>query len=170
MATIAKDTSAETSVRRELLEASDAVIEDAVQYANPMILRGLLYQLTGDSEVRDIAIKTVMAGFGEAHMPAREEDVAMLRRKAADFLKSYRDSGAGPVDIGPRDRLPVSLCLAGGDEIPEEDIGLYIEELALDPAVRSLKWRSPPDPEALKGFSVTIIGAGLGGLNAAIQL
>ncbi len=170
MATIAKDASAGTGVRSELLEANDAVIEDALLYANPMILRGLLYQLTGDPEVRDIEIKTVMAGFGEAHMPAREEDVAMLRRKAADFLKSYRDSGAGPIDIGPVDRLPVSLCLAGGDEIPEEDIGLYIEELALDPAVRSLKWRETPDPDALKNFTVTIIGAGLGGLNAAIQL
>ena len=170
MATIDKVPANEAPVRPELLEASDDAIEDAVKYANPMVLRGLLYQLTGDPEVREIEITTVMAGFGEAHMPAREEDIAMLRRKAADFLKSYRDSGAGPIDIGPKDRLPVSLCLAGGEEIPEDDIGLFLEELALDPSVRSLKWSSPPDPEALQGFTVTIIGAGLGGLNAAIQL
>jgi 4-hydroxyacetophenone monooxygenase len=94
----------------------------------------------------------------------------MLRRKAADFLKAYRDSGAGPIDIGPEERLPVSLWLAGGEDIAQDDIGLFIEELALDPSVRSLKWRAQPDPQALKDFSVTIIGAGLGGLNAAIQL
>ena len=34
-----------------LLHATDAVIEDAVSYADPMMLRGLLYQLTGDEEV-----------------------------------------------------------------------------------------------------------------------
>ena len=28
----------------------------------------------------------------------------------------------------------------------------------------------PPDPEALQNFSVTIIGAGMGGLNAALML
>jgi 4-hydroxyacetophenone monooxygenase len=170
MATVAKESSSQPAVRQELLEASDEVIEDAVQYANPMILRGLLYQLTGDSEVRDIETRRVALGFGEANVPAREEDVAMIRRKAADFLKAYRDAGAGPIDIGPLDRLPVSLQLSGGDAIPEEDIGLYLEELALDPSVRSLKWSRPPAPDALENFAVTIIGAGLGGLNAAIQL
>ena len=34
--------------RPELLEASDATIEDAVEHADPLVLRGLLYQLTGD--------------------------------------------------------------------------------------------------------------------------
>ena len=29
------------------------------------------------------------------------QDVALLRRKAAEFLKAYRDAGAGPIDIGP---------------------------------------------------------------------
>jgi len=38
----------------ELLGASDADIEDAVQYAEPMVLRGLLYQLTGDPELKSI--------------------------------------------------------------------------------------------------------------------
>jgi 4-hydroxyacetophenone monooxygenase len=170
MATIEKATTNEAAVRAELLDASDEVIEDAVKYANPMALRGILFQLTGDPEVKDIEVTRIMAGFAEAIVPAREDDVAMLQRKAADFLKSYRDSGAGPIDVGPRDRLPTSLCLAGGEPIPDENIGLYLEELALDHSVRSLKWQSPPDPEQLKDFSVTIIGAGMGGLNAAIQL
>ena len=34
--------------QNELLSASDAEIDDAMQYASPMVLRGLLYQLTGD--------------------------------------------------------------------------------------------------------------------------
>ena len=41
----------ESHVREELLAASDEVIEDAVAHADPLVLRGLLYQLTGDEEV-----------------------------------------------------------------------------------------------------------------------
>ena len=39
------------ATNHELLAASDDTIEDAVAYASPMVLRGLLYQLTGDEEV-----------------------------------------------------------------------------------------------------------------------
>src|SRR5687768_7759473 len=92
-------------VDSELLEATDEQIEDAVRYADPMVLRGLVYQLTGDPELRQLEVKRYMTGFYEGRFPAHEEGVAMLRRKAADFLKSYRDSGAGPIDIGPRERL-----------------------------------------------------------------
>ena len=42
---------AQESIRTELLEATDEQIEDAVSYADPMALRGLLYQLTGDEGV-----------------------------------------------------------------------------------------------------------------------
>ncbi len=45
-----------------------------------------------------------------------------------------------------------------------------IEETALDPWARSLTWRATPDPERLENFTVAIIGAGMGGLNAAVQL
>ena len=33
------------------MAADDAVIEDAIAYADPMVLRGILHQLTGDPEV-----------------------------------------------------------------------------------------------------------------------
>jgi 4-hydroxyacetophenone monooxygenase len=157
-------------LRPELLEASDEMIDDAVQYADPMTLRALFYQLTGDPAIARIEVKKVMRGYYETSAPVHEEDVALLRRKAADFLKSYRDAGAGPIDSGPPERLHESINLGLGDTIPEEDIGLYTEELALDPWTRGLEWRSAPDPERLKHFSVTIIGAGMGGLNMAAQL
>jgi len=160
----------EGTPRPELLSASDAEIEEAVKFADPMALRGLLYQLTADEELKDIGLKTVLGGYLERNVPATEEDVALLRRKAVDFLKSYRDAGAGPLEIGPLDRLPTSFGLMRGEEIPEEALGFSIEETALDPWVRSLEWRSTPDPERLENFNVVVIGAGMGGLNAALQL
>jgi 4-hydroxyacetophenone monooxygenase len=156
--------------RPELLKASDAEIEEAVKYADPMAMRGLLYQLTGDDELKDLELKTVLGGYLERQVLAKEEDVAMVRRKAAEFLTSYRDSGAGPLDIGPRDRLPTSLGLMRGETIPDDTLGLYIEETALDPWVRSPQWREAPDPEKLEKFRVVIVGAGMGGLVSALHL
>ena len=158
------------SVRQELLGASRAQIEAAVAQAEPMVLRGLLYQLTGDEEVAATRIAVDPAGFRTAMMVASDDDVAMLRRKAVEFLERYRDAGAGPLGIGPEERLPSSLSLTLGEPIDDEEFAFCLEELALDPWVRSLDWREPPPAERLQGFSVTIVGAGLGGLNAALML
>ena len=61
------------------LSAHGQTIEDAIRYADPMVLRGLLYQLTGDAELLDIELKRVMAGFFQVSIPAREQDVAVER-------------------------------------------------------------------------------------------
>jgi 4-hydroxyacetophenone monooxygenase len=135
-----------------------------------MVLRGLLYQLTGDEEIARTRVERVQAGFFEAGMVTDEADLALIRRKATAFLREYRDRGAGEIDPGPDARLPRSLALAVGEDIPDEDRGLWLEELALDPWARELKWRQRPDPKRLADFSVAIIGAGLGGLNAALML
>ncbi len=157
-------------VRHELLGASDEQIEDAVAYADPMVLRGLIYQLTGDPEILATKSMLVVTGFAQAPVVALE-DVPLLRRKAVEFLKAYRDSGAGDIGLGPEERLPVSLGLTVGDDISDpDDLAFCLEELALDPFVRSLEWSAAPPPDRLKGFSVTIIGAGLGGLSAALML
>jgi 4-hydroxyacetophenone monooxygenase len=158
------------AARPELCSATDEQLEDAINFVDPMVLRGMLYQLTGDPAVAAIEVKPVLRGYYELAAVVREEDIGALRRKMADFLKSYRDAGAGPIDIGPTDRLPESLELMFGETVPPENVDLYLEEFALDPWARSLRWQAEPDPERLKGFTVTIIGAGMGGLNAALQL
>ena len=86
----------------ELLSATDAQIDDAMQYASPMVLRGLLYQLTGD-ESGFAMPKGPSAKFGVGREMENEADAALLRAKGAAFLKAYRDSGAGPLDLGPQD-------------------------------------------------------------------
>ena len=140
----------EMSSRPELLAADDAAIEDAIAHADPMVLRGLLYQLTGDPEVAATATKTVLAGYFDVAVPATEADVALLRRKGAAFLRAYRDSGAGTIEVGPRDRLAASLGLMLGQTLEGENLQHHVDELALDPAVRSLHWQQKPDPARLK--------------------
>jgi len=152
-----------------LLQATDAQIDDAISYADPIALRGLLYQLTADEVLTAIEM-TPQSGMDAATF-VDQADISLVRSRAAAFLKRYRDAGAGAIDIGPEDRLPRSMALAAGvDQVPPEDLELWLEELALDPYVRGLQWETRPTPERLHSFSVIVIGAGMGGLNAAVQL
>jgi 4-hydroxyacetophenone monooxygenase len=154
----------------ELQAASDAEIEDAVTYADPVVLRGVLYQLTEDPELIGMETRRTLIGYLERPVLADDEDVKRVRCKAADFLKSCRDTGVTTMDIGPRERLRKSLALMRSAEISDDALTQYSEEMGLDPWSRALKWRSPPDPERLANFSVVVVGAGMGGLNAAMQL
>jgi 4-hydroxyacetophenone monooxygenase len=146
----------------------DEDLDDLVAYADPMVLRGLLYQLTGDEEAAAVAV-TGQAGI-DASRIASEDGAARLRAKAVAFLEGCRDSG-GVAGAGPRERLPRSLALAAGvPEVPADDLPLWLEEVALDPYARGLTWERPPAPDRLREFPVVVIGAGMGGLNAAVQL
>ncbi|MCB0996301.1 MAG: hypothetical protein KDB21_14485, partial [Acidimicrobiales bacterium] len=109
-----------SQVRAELLKASDDVIEDAVLHADALALRGLLYQLTGDEEVAAARVSLAVPGAA----PADDDDSDLLRRKAAEFLKSYRDRGAAEISLGPEERLPTSLRLASAFPLADEDMGL----------------------------------------------
>jgi 4-hydroxyacetophenone monooxygenase len=157
-------------VRGELLQASDQFIEDAVKFGDPLTLRGLIYQLTGDEALAEIELASVRFFFADAWAPARPEDVALIHSKAADYLKLYRDQGAGEVGIGPMERLPRSLELAAGEPIAAGEMDMWIEETGLDPWARSLRWQRPPPVERLQAFKVAVIGCGLGGIAAAVQL
>lgn len=158
------------TVRHELRDATDETIDDAVKYADPMVLRGLLYQLTGDEGVAAAEVATTVLGFAEAKGPASPSVAALLQSKAAEFLKSYRDGGADDLPIGPAERLPRSLGLAAGVDLAASELEMWLEQLALDPWARGLVWREQPRPERLREFSVAVIGAGAGGLGAAVQL
>jgi 4-hydroxyacetophenone monooxygenase len=74
------------------------------------------------------------------------------------------------MDIGPEERLRRSVPLTLGEELDDAEFEYCREELALDPWARTLSWSEPPPAERLEDFSVTVIGAGFGGLNAALML
>ena len=158
------------NVAPELRDSDDATIDAALELADPMVLRGLLYQLTGDLDLVDIELATVGDGFYKALAPAHERDVEMLRTKCAQLLRVYRDSEAGEIDLGPADRMPVALNLASGMELSDDHMQWSMEELALDPWARSLTWTQNPPTDRLSSFRVAVIGAGMGGLNAGVQL
>ncbi len=157
--------------RQELIDASDETIEDAINHADMLVLRGLLYQLTGDESVAAIPHEKIPMGFrGMVPAIVNPEHVAFLRQKALAFIKAYQADGAGEVSMGPHDRLRKSMELAIGDTIPDGDIDMWIEQLGLHPMVRGLNWRAEPSDAQRAGFRVAVIGSGMGGLMAAVQL
>lgn len=158
------------STRQELLSASDETIEDAVEHADALTLRGLLYFLTQDEELLAMRTAGTISRYTLGSGLADEDDVPRLRAKAARFLKAYRDGGAGDLDMGSEDLLVRSLALSAGVEIPAHEREIWLEEAAFDPWVRGITWPSAPTPEQLAGFTVAVIGTGLSGLNAAAQL
>src|SRR5436309_13776188 len=101
------------SEKSELLNAIDELIDDAVKYADPMVLRGLLYQLTGDESIAATQATLADIRHSEAGNASKElaivqskadvtdpAQVAMIQAKAAAFLKSYRDQGAPHIPCG----------------------------------------------------------------------
>jgi 4-hydroxyacetophenone monooxygenase len=171
------------SERSELLTATDEMIDDAVKHADPMVLRGLLYQLTGDESIAATDGTTADASDSDPESTSKgfafiqsksdvsnPSEVAMIQSKAAAFLKSYRDQGAPQIPCGAPERLARSLNLAAGDDIPAAELEMWLEQLALDPWARGLDWPDPPPSEDLSNFVVAVIGAGMGGLNAAVVM
>jgi 4-hydroxyacetophenone monooxygenase len=157
------------TVNEELLSASDAEIDDAIRFASPIVLQGLLYQLTGDEGV--IAMPPGPSGkLGVGREMANDADAELLKAKGAAFLKQYRDRGAGPIDIGPKDRLRQSLSLTAGHHIPEADLHIWQEEAAFDRWARGVHWQGGTPPKAAQDFKVAVIGTGISGLNVAVQL
>jgi 4-hydroxyacetophenone monooxygenase len=132
----------------------------------------LLYQLTGDEELRTVELTRVHGERPQYAVPtvARTDDILSLRRKAYEFLRTHRENGAPCIPVGPQERLRHSLSLTAGVDIPPNELEQWLEEFALDPWARELRWTRVPSEADVARFSVIVIGTGMGGLNAAVQL
>src|SRR3981081_1604978 len=106
-----------------------------------MVLRGLLYQLTGDESIaatqattadtRDFEPESASKDFALVQSKADvsdPRDLAMIQSKAAAFLKSYRDQGAPDIPCGPPERLSRSLSLVAGADVPESEREMWLEQ------------------------------------------
>jgi 4-hydroxyacetophenone monooxygenase len=155
-----------------LKNASDNEIRNAVKSAHQPTLRGLLYFLTGDEELGDIEMSRG-PGFLTSNgvYITRSQDLTMLEEKGTALLKAYRDGAQSPPDpvAIAKERLLRAIGLMVGMEVPPAEYEYWFEEMAFDPWARELKWPDKP-VDKVSDFKVVVIGAGLGGINAAIQL
>jgi hypothetical protein len=140
------------TTRPELLAASDQEIEAAVELADPMVLRGLLYLQTGDENIASIRVASTTGALSDVVTVAEEGDIMLLRQRAAAFLRKYRDDGAPELNLNNNPRLNESIALTVGEAIPARDIDMWREDLALNPLARGLEWPSTPDAKQLEEF------------------
>ena len=153
----------------DLTSASDTDLDQIVRYASPIVLRGLLYQLTGDEAIAGTPVEPVSTGVFTAMGVTDRLAVDVLRSRAASFLKGVRDErrNSWALDEG---RLSRSIALTAGEDIPQEDIELWVEELGLNPFARGVDARPELEGGSPSDFRVLVIGAGMMGINAGVQL
>jgi 4-hydroxyacetophenone monooxygenase len=135
--------------------------------ADPVTLLLVLVQLTRDRSWLDAAQPYIHGPMSyQERMP--EELRAAIRTTLYDVLRDPdRSDDSAPDDALLRDMMSV----AAGEPVPDEYIPMMREDLTQSTlASRSLHWRAPPSAATLEAFPVVVIGAGMSGLAAAIQL
>jgi cation diffusion facilitator CzcD-associated flavoprotein CzcO len=96
---------------------------------------------------------------------------AQVRDRLCEVLAEIARGGTVPARQADDALLREMMAIATGEAVPDQYIAMMREDLTDDSLPsRSLKWRKAPDPAALQGTEVVIIGAGMSGLYAGIQL
>ena len=149
---------------------SDETIRRALAQADTLALRAVVYQLTGDEGLASIPTVPTPRGLTDVPVIANAADEQAIRARALVLLQEIRD---GRRDVPPppaREALHRIVNLATCANIPNDRLEFYIEEAAFEAMPRRFQWSGGPAAGQRKDFRMLIIGAGFGGLNAAIQL
>jgi 4-hydroxyacetophenone monooxygenase len=138
--------------------------------ADPATLLLALVQLTGERHWLEAAKPFIRGPMNyQEFMP--EALRAQVRERMSEVLADIALSGKTLPRQADDALLREMMAVATGEAVPDDYIAMMREDLTDDslPA-RSLKWRARPDTAVLQGAEVLIIGAGMSGLYAGIQL
>jgi 4-hydroxyacetophenone monooxygenase len=138
-----------------------------LEAADPATLMLSLVQLTGERQWLEDAKPYVRGPMNyQEFMP--EELRAAIRDRLSEVLAEGAMTSYTPPDDA---LLSEMMTVATGEPVSDDYIAMMREDLTGDTlASRVLKWRKPVEPSALQATDVVIIGAGMSGLYAAIQL
>ena len=130
-----------------------------------------MVHMTGDPSILDGLPRPAGIYLNEVQGFMTPEDQAVVRARALEVIRAYRDGGCvpGPALDGATVHSLMELLVAG--EVPDEYVPLLLEELGLDgDDARTIGWPGPATPDARAGLHVVVIGAGMSGLLAAVRL
>lgn len=148
--------------------ADEALIAAALDQANLNALRMALYQQTGDPQLAEMRAESRPIRGGAMFIPAlAREDRSIVKAKALDYLRR------GPAAPAPQPTLEETqhlLTMFGAPTESPSAARLAFEELAFEDMPRAVAWTRVPSPQVLARYKVTIIGAGISALSAAIRL
>src|ERR1700692_4764288 len=142
----------------------------ALEAADPATLLLALVQLTGEQHWLEAAKPFIKGPMNyQEFMP--EPLRAAVRDRLSEVLAEISRSGMTPPRPADDSLLREMMAVATGETGSDDYIAMMREDLTDDNlASRSVKWRTPPGPDALQATQVVIIGAGMSGLYAGIQL
>src|SRR3984957_15913059 len=151
--------------------SSDAVgLRAALEAADPATLLLALVQLTGERHWLEAAKPFIRGPMNyQEFMP--EPLRAAVRDRLSEVLADIARTGNTPPRQIDDALLREMMAVATGEAVPDDYIAMMREDLTDDSlASRSLQWRKALGADALWGLEVVIIGAGMSGLYAGIQL
>lgn len=147
-------------------------VKAALAQAAPGVLRMALYQATRDPALESMEVlKAPFWGGAFQVSIISEDDAAIVREKALQWLQDLDAGNVPPADHPEERELPDLMGMMLGARMEDPfayDLGrgdLLAEEFPL-----GVEWNNEPSAEVKAGFHVLVIGAGLAGLAAGIQL
>jgi 4-hydroxyacetophenone monooxygenase len=147
---------------------NETYIRRALELANLNALRMALYECTRDPDLLTMrtVLKPLWSGTWNLCDVAPEHH-AMLKEKALAFLCSGQPRS--PVEHSEHEiRALMENCV--GQALGDSKFRFGLEELAFRESSRAAQWGKNPPPSVRNEFFVAVIGAGIGGIAAAIQL
>jgi 4-hydroxyacetophenone monooxygenase len=149
-------------------QVDEKFIRHAIDQANLNALRLALYQVTGDPDLAKMRVRkqSIRGGALYGYVLA-EEDHAEAKAKALAYLLK------GPHRVPPPPSKPETrklIDMFSDEPVSEADFAFGYEELAYEEFPRDVHWTKPPSASKLENFKVLVIGAGISGIAAAIQL
>jgi 4-hydroxyacetophenone monooxygenase len=147
----------------------EAYLARVVEAADPNILRLALYQLTGDPTLKQMRTEKLLiwAGALFTYVLAREHH-AEVRRRALDYLRRHGTAALAPQPSHAQVREAMEIF--GHGALSDTEFNFAYEESAWDEFPRDVAWNKRPSMQALERYHVLVIGAGISGLAAAVQL
>jgi 4-hydroxyacetophenone monooxygenase len=148
----------------------DTALRAALAEANIPTLLMVLVQLTGDRHwLADPYRPTRTKGMSDHDTGGLAPEVQdLIRAEAFDAIRRGQAGELTPMGLPPEDLFVEMMSVCVGERVPVEYAPMMAEEMGF--VSRDTTWETPPRPEALTGFHVVVIGAGVSGLCAAIKL
>lgn len=150
------------------VQVDDDFIRRAIDLSNLNALRLALFQVTGDEELAQMSVrKQAIRGGALFGYVVSEDDHALLKDKAFEYLRNGRHSVPPPPS---REQARRMMDLFSDEPVNDAEFGFGYEELAYEEFPRDVNWSAEPSPAVLAGYKVIVIGAGISGIAASIQL
>ena len=140
-------------------------IERAVECADTNALRMALYQATRDAEIAAITPERVFGPTTDASVFS-DEDTALIRAKAVEYLLSEPDESTLPVPS--RDEIVELLEMAEARTLGPDDLIMRHKLPAFPDLPYQAQWHG--EKVIPEGYHVAIVGAGFAGIAMGVQL